>query len=185
MYQQINMGAAFRPEFTPRIRREKNVPQTFITTEAVSRPRVYGQDDMNTMTPANRTPFMDMAPISSRSDTRDVRQSQPYVPQINMPTANNPYFQKFDITQDPRNVVRELQGSVYEERGRKQNKSLVQRGFQHAWVDENELKKEVEERLRGSEVMRPSQTPLISRTDGSSTNDWNSSGSIGAGATHW
>jgi hypothetical protein len=184
MYQPINVGAAFRPEFVPRIRKEKNAQQTYIATEAVNRPRVYGNNDIEALTPSQRTPFMDMAPISSRSDTRDVRQSQPYVPQVNTPTGNNPYFTKFDVTQDPRNVTREMQGAVYEERGRKQSKALVQRGFQHAWVDEAELKKEVEERLRGAEVMRPSQTSLISRTE-NSLSGWNASGSVGAGATHW
>jgi hypothetical protein len=144
MYQPINMGAAFRPEFTPRIRREKPVqPIPHTAVDAVHRPRIYGNNDTDTFTSAHKTPFMDMAPISSRSDTRDMRQSQPYIPQLNTNTMNNPYFQKFDITQDPRNVTRELQGAVYEERGRKQSRELVQRGFQHAWVDETELKREV------------------------------------------
>ncbi len=110
-----------------------------------------------------------MAPLNARTHTRDVRQSQPYVPQLNTNTANNPYFQKFDITQDPRNVVRELQGSVYE------------RGFQHAWVNEEELKRETEERLRGGEGIRPMQSNFISRTAG----NIGGGNSVGAGSSHW
>jgi hypothetical protein len=181
MYQQLNVGS-LRPEFTPRIRREKAVTLTHTGVDNIYHPRVY-----NDGVPANLTkkeaPYMDMAPINTRTDTRDVRQSQPYIPQLNTSTANNSYFQKFDITQDPRNVTRELQSSVYEERtgSRKEGKTLLQRGFQHAWVNEDDLKRETEERLRGGEVMRPMQSGFISRTN----SQINGGGSIGAGSTHW
>lgn len=183
MHQNMNTGA-LRPEFTPRIRREKVVPLTYTAIDNIYHPRIY-----NDGVPVNLTkkeaPYMDMAPINSRIDNRDVRQSQPYVPQLNTSTANNPYFQKFDITQDPRNVVRELQGSVYEERteSRKETKTLLQRGFQHAWVNEEDLKRETEERLRGGEVMRPMQSGFVSRTGLNFTGG--NGGSIGAGASHW
>jgi hypothetical protein len=181
MYQQLNTGP-LRPEFTPRIRREKPVPQTHTGIDNVYHPRVYN-DGIPSDIRKKEAPYMDMAPINSRTDMRDVRQSQPYIPQLNTSTANNAYFQKFDVTQDPRNVVRELQGSVYEERtSRKEGKALVQRGFQHAWVNEEDLKRETEERLRGTEVMRPMQSGFISRTQNQSSSF---NGSVGAGASHW
>jgi hypothetical protein len=181
MYQQLNTGP-LRPEFTPRIRREKAVAPTHTGIDNVYHPRVYN-DGVPMNLAKKDAPYMDMAPINSRTDARDVRQSQPYIPQLNTSTANNAYFQKFDITHDPRNVVRELQGSVYEERtgSRKEGKTLLQRGFQHAWVNEEDLKRETAERLRGGEVMRPMQSGFVSRTGG----NIGGGSSIGAGSSHW
>jgi hypothetical protein len=181
MYQQLNTGP-LRPEFTPRIRREKVIPQTLTGVDNIYHPRVYN-DGVPVNLAKKEAPYMDMAPLNSRTDTRDVRQSQPYVPQLNTNTANNPYFQKFDITQDPHNVVRELQASVYEDRtgSRKEGKTLLQRGFQHAWVNEDDLKRETEERLRGGEGIRPMQSNFISRTVG----NIGGGSSVGAGSSHW
>jgi hypothetical protein len=161
--------------FQPRIRRENAIEST---------PFIHLNQGIESNIAQSR-PFMDMAPINSRSDIRDMRQSQPYVAQVNTSTANNPYFQKFDITQDPRNVTRELQSVVYEDksiRGSKQSKALMERGMQHSWIDPIELKNDIESRLKGTEVMRPSQSTLIRRNYNTSDS---ASNSIGAGSTGW
>jgi hypothetical protein len=158
--------------------------QMYMATQATNRPRIYLNNDYDAINNKDKLPFMDMAPINTRVDDRDFYQSQSYSPNLNTTTANNPYFQKYDVTQDPRNVTRELQGAVFEERGRKQMKSLVKRNFQHAWVDEDELKKEVEERLRGTQVMRPEQSTFISRSN-NYVSGTDVQGGVGAGATHW
>jgi hypothetical protein len=185
MNQQINAGA-LRPEFTPRIRQEKAVSQTYSAIERVYNPRVYNDGIPNDIN-KKEAQYMDMAPINSRTDSRNVRQSQPYIPQLNTSTANNPYFQKFDITHDPRNVVREMQGSVYEERtgSRKEGKALMQRNFQHAWINNDDLKRETEERLKGTQVMRPMQSGLISRTSDQTHAFPTANNSVGAGASYW
>jgi hypothetical protein len=195
MHQQLNVetkslinssislnSGTLRPEFIPRIRREKTIAPTYTDINNIYHPRIYNDGIPMNLT-KKETTYMDMAPINSRTDIRDVRQSQPYIPQLNISTANNPYFQKFDITQDPRNVTRELQSSVYEERtgSRKEEKALFYRGFQHAWVNEDDLKRETEERLRGGEVMRPMQSSFVSRID----NSLGQKDSINAGASHW
>jgi hypothetical protein len=164
-----------QPAFQPRIRREQSVQST---------PFIHLNQGIESNIVQSR-PFMDMAPINTRTDMRDMRQSQPYVAQVNTSTANNPYFQKFDITQDPRNVTRELQGAVYEDRsirGSKQSKSLMERGLQHSWIDPDEIKNDIESRLKGTEVMRPSQSTLIRRDYGPSNS---ASNSIGAGSIGW
>jgi hypothetical protein len=165
----------FKPQFQPRIRREQTVQST---------PFIHLNQGIESNMIQSR-PFMDVAPINSRTDMRDMRQAQPYVAQVNTSTANNPYFQKFDITQDPRNVTRELQGAVYEDksiRGSKQSKALIERGMQHSWIDPAEIKNDIESRLKGNEVMRPSQSTLI-RRDYNSPNS--ASNSIGAASTRW
>ena len=81
----------------------------------------------------------DMAPLSSRTDKRDFRQSQPFVadgPQL----SENPYFDRYDPTRDPRNMVREVRSVVYEEkeaeRGVQESQRLLARGMSSRWVPE-------------------------------------------------
>jgi hypothetical protein len=60
----------------------------------------------------NANPFFDMAPLSSRTDVRDFRQSKPYDssgPNLSL----NPFFDRYDPTRDPRNMIREVRSVVY------------------------------------------------------------------------
>ena len=57
--------------------------------------------------------YQDMAPSAARLDARDFRQSKPYDssgPNLSM----NPFFDRYDPTRDPRNMVREVRSVVYE-----------------------------------------------------------------------
>jgi hypothetical protein len=79
-------------------------------------------------------PFNDMNPINTRTVTRDYRQSQPFVVEgkgtQNM--SRNPYFSKFDVATDPRNVAREMRAAVYEynpPRDQEVSQRLVRRNF--------------------------------------------------------
>jgi hypothetical protein len=52
--------------------------------------------------------------------------------------AANPYFDKYDIASDSRNVIRELRGAVSEEivdRGLIESQKLLKREFESRWVD--------------------------------------------------
>jgi hypothetical protein len=105
---------------------------------------------------ASRQPvFYDMAPLSSRADKRDFRQSQPFIadgPQL----AENPYFDRYDPTRDPRNMVREVRSVVYEEkdpeRGVKESKRLLERGLTSRWMPEGS---DLNAPMLAYEVMRP------------------------------
>ena len=85
--------------------------------------------------------FQDMAPQSSRQDARDFRQSQPYDssgPNLSL----NPYFDRYDPTRDPRNMVREVRSVVYEpkepDRGLQESERIRARTFTNRNIDESE-----------------------------------------------
>lgn len=168
---------ALASQYQPRIRREE------ISRNMAAHVYFNPSDD------PSRVAFMDMAPINSRTDSRDVRQSQPYVPQTNSATMNNPYFQKYDITQDPRNVSREINGAVYEDknirgsRGSSESKAIMERGFHHRWIDPDQVKIDTEQRIMGSIATRPSQSTFIKRDYGAPGGS--GAGGSGAGATGW
>ena len=146
------------PQYQPRIRREatNSAPYVFTQFNQV-------QED----TGAYKRPFMDMSPLNSRTDSRDYRQAQPYVPQINTASANNPYFTKYDVTQDPRNVIRELKGAVYEERttrGALESKTIMERGLQNRWISAEQARADSDRWLAGAEMMKPMQSDFIDRS---------------------
>lgn len=95
-----------------------------------------------------QAPNYDMKPINTRTVERDYRQAQPYVTGKQM--SKNPYFQKFDITQDPRNVARELQSAVYEynpPRDQSVSNRLMNRNFEARHVPQSEVKASYEEAI--------------------------------------
>ena len=83
--------------------------------------------------------FMDMAPLSSRTDPRDFRQSQPYIPS-GPNLAENPFFDRYDPTRDPKNMVREVRSAVYElanaDRGIQESERLRKRTFTDRYEEE-------------------------------------------------
>jgi len=56
-------------------------------------------------------PFVDMAPLSSRTDTRDFRQSKPY-DSTGPSLAMNPFFDRYYPAIDPRNIIRVVRSGV-------------------------------------------------------------------------
>jgi hypothetical protein len=109
--------------------------------------------------PANNAPvFYDMAPLSSRSQDRSAfMQSQPFIVDA-PPYQNNPYFTKYDITSDPRNIVRELRTAVVEndfEKGESESEKMYSRGFDSRFIPvkkEEALKKKA---LDDYEFLKP------------------------------
>lgn len=102
--------------------------------------------------------YYDMAPQSSRTDKRDYRQSQPYVAG-GASLAMNPFFDRYDPTRDPRNMIREIRNAVYEEkeadRGLEESKRLTERGYMSRWMPEGSSLDEMKASLQAYEVMRP------------------------------
>ena len=83
--------------------------------------------------------YQDMNPEASRTNFKSYAQAQPYVPGGG-DLGDNPYFQKYDITQDPRNVVRELRSTVSEDktdRGLAPDKTLLERSYVNRWLPPN------------------------------------------------
>jgi hypothetical protein len=100
----------------------------------------------------------DMAPLTSRTDKRDYRQSQPFVPD-GPSLAMNPYFDRYDPTRDPRNMIREMRSVVYEvkegDRGALESRRLAERGFTSRWMPEGTSDEMAKASLMALEVMRP------------------------------
>ena len=100
--------------------------------------------------------YQDMAPLSSRTDPRDFRQSKPYDP-LGPNLAENPFFDRYDPTRDPRNMVREVRSVVYEnkepDRGQKESERIRNRTFTNRYTPDDE--KESSKLTEWYELMRP------------------------------
>lgn len=104
-----------------------------------------------------QAPFYDMKPLQARTDGRSFLQSQPYVADAGM-LDTNPYFQKYDVKSDPRNVTRELRGAVFEtpgDRGLAESKRMLERQFTAAYVPEDRTLVDIETNLKARERLLP------------------------------
>jgi hypothetical protein len=149
--------AMFLPQFSLRSRREQPIKD-------VLNARQYEHWNTDAPGPSQNRPdvnrqaaYSDMNPINTRTVTRDYRQAQPFVAGAGK-LGDNPYFQKFDVATDPRNVIRELQGAVYENmppRGQEVSQTLLARQFQTLHVPEAQVKKSYEEAIDIFAGIRP------------------------------
>jgi hypothetical protein len=75
--------------------------------------------------------------------------------------SQNPYFSKYDVGSDSRNVTRELRGAVSEDvvdRGSQQNQNLLGRMFQSTrWVSAEHVEEKGLNTLNTYELLRPKQ----------------------------
>ena len=121
----------------------EDVPASIYNTpKLIKKSDIKEVDIMNgyvDQTQVENIPYMDMAPINTRTDSRDFRQSQPYIaggPDL----AHNAYFDRYDPVSDPRNAVRELRSAVYEDKGTSrgidESQKMLRRQFEHRWVAE-------------------------------------------------
>jgi len=149
------------PSMQLRVRRETGTYDTINARQfeswQTSVPVLQGTTDINDVMEIKPT-YYDMAPQSSRTDKRDYRQSQPYV--ANGPSlAMNPFFDRYDPTRDPRNMIREVRNAVYEEkeadRGIQESKRITERGYMSRWMPEGASLEELTASLQAYEVMRP------------------------------
>lgn len=149
------------PQMQLRVRRETNTYDTINARQFEvwnsSAPVVQGGTIVDDTTPMKPV-FYDMAPLSSRTDKQDYRQSQPFVA-TGPSLAMNPYFDRYDPTRDPRNMIRELRSVVYEEkeadRGLSESKRLSDRGYLSRWMPEGTSLEDMKASLDAYEVMRP------------------------------
>ena len=132
--------SAYRATYNAFIERNKkyytsNVP--FLKDEANAAGRLAQANAIEALRLAPSRPpvkpvFFDMAPLSSRTDTRDFRQSKPY-DTTGPSLAMNPFFDRYDPTRDPRNMIREVRSVVYElkvpDRGIQESERIRERTF--------------------------------------------------------
>jgi len=99
--------------------------------------------------------YYDMAPVNSRTDKRDFRQAKPY-DSLGPNLAMNPFFDRYDPTRDPRNMLREVRSVVYElkepDRGIKESERIRARTFNNRYTPEGETPIKLTE---WTELLRP------------------------------
>ena len=100
----------------------------------------------------------DMNPIVGRRQPSELyRQAPTYTPGRDA-FAQNPYFNTYAPSFDPRNAIRELRGTVFEDvadRGVEQSKKLLARGFENVWVPTEVIQKKNLTTLRAYEDLKP------------------------------
>jgi hypothetical protein len=72
--------------------------------------------------------------------------------------SQNPFFEKFDVAGDSRNVVRELRSAVSEDivdRGVRESQKLLQREIQSRWLPTNFAQEEQLDSLQAYDLLRP------------------------------
>ena len=113
--------------------------------------------------PKDQIPFYDMAPLNSRQQDRaQFLQAQPFVVD-GPPFQDNPYFNKYDITSDPRNAVREMRGAVVEnitDKGVDESMRLFKRGFDDRSIPVSYLPTREEKALEDYNFLRPSMDDM-------------------------
>jgi hypothetical protein len=145
------------PQFSLRSRREQPVRDVFNARQYEHWNSDVPGPSQNFTNTEVRPPHQDMNPINTRTVVRDYRQSQPFVAN-GQQLGNNPYFQKFDVATDPRNVARELNGAVYEynpPRDQQSSQRLLARNFQSRYIPESETKNTFEKAIDVYAGMRP------------------------------
>lgn len=72
--------------------------------------------------------------------------------------SDNPYFEKYDVASDSRNIVRELRASVTEDvvdRGVRESQLLLRREMENRWLPANYAEVQGIDQLSAYELMRP------------------------------
>jgi hypothetical protein len=162
------------PKMQLRVRRET---ETYDTVNArqfenwqASVPVVQGSSETDGLGIQLKPQTYDMSPQSSRTDKRDYRQSQPYI--ATAPSlALNPFFDRYDPTRDPRNMIREVRNAVYEEkqadRGLEEARRISARGYMSRWMPEGSSEDDLRASLQAYEVMRPKVDDITTNYRGS------------------
>ncbi len=77
--------------------------------------------------------------------------------------SGNPYFQKYDVQSDPRNVSRELRGAVYEtpeDRGQMESKRMLERQFTAAYIPPQVTQQLLETNIMARDKLMPAMDDM-------------------------
>lgn len=77
--------------------------------------------------------------------------------------SDNPYFDKYDVASDSRNIVRELRGTVSEDirdRGVRESQLLLRREMDSRWIPQGYAQDKGLDSLSAFELMRPKITDM-------------------------
>jgi hypothetical protein len=125
------------PRFMARTRREVD-PIDAINARQFEHWQTDGKyGTMNRPDLNKQAPFYDQLPSDSRTNDKSYR-SQPRFDVSSNRGGQNPYFDKYDTSFDPRNMTRELRASVYEDKNTgylPESQRLLQRNFDNRWLN--------------------------------------------------
>ena len=106
--------------------------------------------------------FNDQMPGTARTDRRSFLQARTY-DAAGAALADNPYFQKYDVASDPRNVARELRGAVFEspeDRGLAESNRILERQFTSQVVSAAKTKETVEDLMSARARLMPAMNEM-------------------------
>jgi hypothetical protein len=140
------------PKFITRTRRETDISDTinarqFEHWQTDSAQGVYNRPDPN-----KPIVFYDMAPNNSRTLNKNYSSQPRYDAAISYKDRNqNSFFDKYDTTFDSRNMTREIQASVYEDKNTgfvAESKKMMERNFDNRWLPQDNKIAQVADILR-------------------------------------
>ena len=141
------------PQFMTRSRREVDATDAinarqFEHWQTDGKYGVTNRPDVN-----KQAPFYDMLPTINRRNDKSYR-AQPRYDVESERGVQNPYFDKYDANFDARNMTRELQSCVYEDKNSgylMESTKLLQRNFDNRWVNPTV----VQQQAKAAEELRP------------------------------
>lgn len=140
------------PKFIPRTRREINPIDSINARQFEHWQTDSKYDTMNRPDLHTQAPFYDQLPNDSRMNDNKYRSQPRY--DATSDRDLNPYFDKYAVSYDPRNMTRELRASVYEDKNTgflQESEHLLKRNFDNRW-----LNPEVAiEQAKAAEQLRP------------------------------
>jgi hypothetical protein len=161
----VQINAVPMPQFTPRSRREEstrditNARNIEIWQSSVPIQQAFFRPEPSTLDLATRwnQSYNDQAGISTRYQAPISLPAPPFDP-AGPKLVGNPYFDQYAPEFDPRNVARELAGTVKEtkmDRGVLESQRLLRRGFSSRNVPEGFAETRQLDSLQAFEMLRP------------------------------
>jgi hypothetical protein len=130
------------PQFVLRSRKEYNTRDA-VNARQFEHWQTDGKYSVNSRPDKNKRPvFHDVLPLNSRMNDKNYSAMPRYNPNETRGGGNS-YFNKYDTTYDSRNTVRELRGTVYEDKNISylaESRGMLTRAFDNRWLSSNDVK---------------------------------------------
>lgn len=163
----VNISAVPLPQFYPRSRREEstrdvtNARNLEIQRSSPPIQQAFFRPEPSTSAfgvgPRPGVSFNDQTPLSTRNKG-PISNPAPSFDPAGPKLVGNPFFDQYAPEYDPRNVVRELRGSVKDDkmtRGEVESKRILSRGFSSRYVPEGFAEQQQLNSLDAFESLRP------------------------------
>lgn len=161
----VQINTVPMPQFTPRSRREESTRdvanarniELWQSSPPVRQPFFRPEPATSALEKRRDNSFNDQAGIASRYQPPISLPAPPFDP-AGPKLVGNPYFDQHAPEFDPRNVARELGGSVKEDkldRGLLESQRLLRRGFSSRYVPEGFAEERQLDSLQAFEQLRP------------------------------